>query len=179
MANYYQILEVSKDASVDQIRKAFRKKAKECHPDINKDQSSKEKFQKLNEAHQILTDPIKKRQYDLRLKNGIVITKVYYRPAETKSPPTGQKRWVRYVRKKPEPETALEKMFDKILFSLLLMVGIYLILFGLYRMFIHPPENPDIKPINGFIGGVVFTVLLVFVYNRRGKNLSSTNRKQF
>ncbi|MBS4012523.1 MAG: J domain-containing protein [Bacteroidetes bacterium] len=176
MANYYQILEVGKDASVDQIRKAFRKKAKECHPDINKDQGSKEKFQKLNEAHQILTDPIKKRQYDLRLKNGIVITKVYYRPATTKSQPTGQKRWVRYVRKKPEPETPLEKMFDKILFYLLLLVGVYGIAFGLYRMFISPPENPDIRPVNGLIGGFVFTALLLLFYQRRGKNTASSGR---
>lgn len=162
MATYYQILDVDNNATIEQIRRAFRRKAKECHPDISKDSDSKERFQKLNEAHQILTDPNKRRLYDIRLKNGIVIRKVYYRPATTTPQNAGQRRWVKYNKRKPEPETPFEKIFDKILFYILLLIGLYGIGFGLYRM-ISPPLDPEIKPVNGLIAGLVFTLLLVFL----------------
>lgn len=177
MATYYQILDVDNNATLEQIRRAFRKKAKECHPDISNDSDSKERFQKLNEAHQVLTDANKRRLYDIRLKNGIVIRKVYYRPATTNPQNAGQRRWVKYNKRKPEPETPLEKIFDKILFYLLLLIGLYGVIYGLYRIFISPPENPEIKPVNGLIGGLVFTLLLVFLYKSLQMGVKSKTPK--
>lgn len=60
--NYYDILWVSKDASVDDIKKAFRKLAVKHHPD--KKWGDQEKFQEINEAHQVLSDEKTKQQYD-------------------------------------------------------------------------------------------------------------------
>ncbi|HCC06667.1 MAG TPA: molecular chaperone DnaJ [Clostridiales bacterium] len=63
--DYYDVLGVAKGASEQEIKKAFRKLAKEHHPDSN--QSSKEaetKFKELNEAYEVLSDPTKKTQYD-------------------------------------------------------------------------------------------------------------------
>ena len=59
--NYYNILGVEKGASKDEIKKAFRRKAHEHHPDKGGDQ---EKFKELNEAYQILSDDQKRQQYD-------------------------------------------------------------------------------------------------------------------
>lgn len=59
--DYYNILGIDKNASPDEIKKAFRKKAHEHHPDKGGDA---EKFKELNEAHQILSNPQKKQQYD-------------------------------------------------------------------------------------------------------------------
>ena len=59
--NYYDILGVSKDASQDEIKKAYRKKAHKHHPDKGGDE---EKFKKINEAYQILSDEKKRKQYD-------------------------------------------------------------------------------------------------------------------
>jgi curved DNA-binding protein len=59
--NYYDMLGVSKSASADEIKRAYRKKALECHPDRGGDQ---EKFKEVNEAYQILGNPQKKSQYD-------------------------------------------------------------------------------------------------------------------
>lgn len=62
--DYYSVLEVSRDASEEDIRKAYRKKALEYHPDRNKSEDAPEKFKEVNEAYQVLTDPEKRRQYD-------------------------------------------------------------------------------------------------------------------
>ena len=62
--NYYDILGVSKDASPEEIKSAYRKLAKKYHPDINKEADSAEKFKEVNEAYECLSDPQKKSNYD-------------------------------------------------------------------------------------------------------------------
>jgi curved DNA-binding protein len=62
--DYYEILGVSRDASKEDIRRAYRKLARKYHPDLNKEQSSEEKFKEINEAYEVLEDPAKREQYD-------------------------------------------------------------------------------------------------------------------
>jgi DnaJ-class molecular chaperone len=62
--DYYDILGVSKNASKDEIRKAYRKKALEWHPDRNKSSQANEKFKEINEAYEVLSNPKKKETYD-------------------------------------------------------------------------------------------------------------------
>ena len=64
MKNYYDILGVSKDATQEEISKAFKQKARKLHPDVNHAPNAKEQFQELNEAYETLSDPDKRRQYD-------------------------------------------------------------------------------------------------------------------
>ena len=62
--DYYDILGVSKGATDEQLKSAFRKKALEYHPDRNKSKDAEEKFKEINEAYQILSDSDKRAKYD-------------------------------------------------------------------------------------------------------------------
>ena len=68
---YYSVLGVSRDVGDEDIRKAFRKKAMEYHPDRNKNPGAEDKFKEINEAYQVLSDPKKRAQYDRFGKAGV------------------------------------------------------------------------------------------------------------
>lgn len=62
--DYYKTLGVDKNASDEEIKRAFRKLAKQYHPDINKEAGAGEKFKEIGEAYSVLSDPAKRKQYD-------------------------------------------------------------------------------------------------------------------
>ena len=65
MDDYYSVLGIERRASLDEIKKAFRKKAMKYHPDRNKDNPrAEEKFKKVNEAYAVLSDEKKRGQYE-------------------------------------------------------------------------------------------------------------------
>ncbi|MEW6143091.1 MAG: molecular chaperone DnaJ [Chloroflexota bacterium] len=62
--DYYEILGVPRDASDEDIKRAFRRLAFQCHPDHNKEPEAEERFKQVNEAYQVLCDPEKRANYD-------------------------------------------------------------------------------------------------------------------
>jgi curved DNA-binding protein len=64
--DYYEVLGVKRDATDEQIRQAYRKLARKHHPDVNPgDKAAEEKFKQINEANEVLSDPEKRKRYDL------------------------------------------------------------------------------------------------------------------
>ena len=71
MADFYQMLGLSQEASQDEIRITFRKLARQCHPDLNpNDRTAEQRFVAINEAHSTLADPKRRRRYDDLLRRG-------------------------------------------------------------------------------------------------------------
>ncbi len=79
--DYYKVLGVPHDASETAIRKAYRKLARETHPDINKDPEAKGRFQDISEAYEVLGDPTKRQRYDQLGSD--------WRPGQDFTPPPG------------------------------------------------------------------------------------------
>ena len=69
--DYYSVLGVARNASDEEIRRAFRRKAMEFHPDRNKNPDAEEKFKEINEAYQVLSDTGKRARYDRYGKAGV------------------------------------------------------------------------------------------------------------
>jgi curved DNA-binding protein len=79
--DYYKVLGVSRDASAEDIKRAYRKLARQFHPDKNKARGAEEKFKAANEANEVLSDPKKRRAYDQLGAN--------WRAGERFTPPPG------------------------------------------------------------------------------------------
>src|SRR5215212_10662248 len=62
--DFYKELGVSSDASADEIKRAYRKLARDLHPDTNADPGAAERFKAVSEAHSVLSDPVKRKEYD-------------------------------------------------------------------------------------------------------------------
>ncbi|HNP70279.1 MAG TPA: DnaJ domain-containing protein, partial [Kouleothrix sp.] len=62
--DYYEVLGVARGASQDDIKKAFRRLARQYHPDINKEPGADAMFKEINEANEVLSDPEKRAMYD-------------------------------------------------------------------------------------------------------------------
>ena len=103
--DYYKILGVPRDASDEEIKKAFRKLARKYHPDVAKDKkAAEEKFKEINEANEVLGDPENRRKYDelgARWKEGV-------------QPPSG---WDSQFGRSPGGEQPFEFRFDGTGFS--------------------------------------------------------------
>lgn len=62
--DYYEVLEVSRNASADEIKKSYRRLARKYHPDINRETDAEDRFKEINEAHEVLSDSEQRAAYD-------------------------------------------------------------------------------------------------------------------
>ena len=79
MKNYYEILEVDKNASEEVIEKAYKTLAKKYHPDLQNNSNCQDKIRQINEAYEILSNDFKRREYDEKIKRQSVSIEEYNR----------------------------------------------------------------------------------------------------
>jgi curved DNA-binding protein len=79
--DYYEVLGVERKASAEEIQKAYRKLARKYHPDLNKTKEAEDRFKEVNEANEVLSDPEKRKRYDLLGSN--------YKAGQDFQPPPG------------------------------------------------------------------------------------------
>ncbi len=108
--DYYKILGVARDASQDDIKRAYRKLARKYHPDVSKEPDAEQHFKEVNEANEVLKDPEKRAQYDA-LGTG------WHAGDEFRPPPgygAGAGRWQRAERMSPEEAAQFSDFFSSI-----------------------------------------------------------------
>jgi len=167
--DYYKILGLHRDATSDQIRRAYRSKAKLYHPDINNTPNAKLLFQLVNEAYQILTNPDKRKWYDFKLKY----------PSTTGARQPDRHRTSTYAsyykaytyqqqQKQEEKESANYKktLLDNILFYFLVFAGAMAIIFSALDMI---SEKVNMKTASGLVFGVWFLLLMFWGWNLLSK----------
>ncbi|NBD34051.1 MAG: DnaJ domain-containing protein, partial [Cyanobacteria bacterium] len=63
-ADYYELLGVSRNASKEDIKRAYRRLARQYHPDVNKEEGAEERFKEINRAYEVLSEPETRARYD-------------------------------------------------------------------------------------------------------------------
>ncbi len=143
MSDYYERLGVSREATSEQIKKAFRERAFESHPDRNPNNpSAEEKFKKINEAYSTLSDPDKKSRYDA---GGYMNEDFRQNAAGGENPfgtnPYGQYTWTYTTNTTRRAPPSRKEAFEMLLRNILTVVaGVFLFrfaaMFGIFGILI-------------------------------------------
>jgi len=163
------VLGIPYTATSDEIKKAFRIKAKIFHPDINKNANAKINFQILNEAYQILIDTEKRRVYDYKWKTRYGASfHNRYNSTQYAEKTNYYKAYTgtHYYKK----ETKIERTFiDVFLFYFLIIVGVLSVFMGITHLIYKEWEGID--SLSGLLFGLWFLFLLLsgWRYIAKGK----------
>jgi len=164
LINYYYILGIPHTATTEDIKKAFRLKAKLIHPDINKSIDAKASFQVLNEAYQILVDSEKRRTYDYKWKSRYGYSFLNRKQSAHKTENNYYKAYTNpnYYKKKTE-EKIERTIVDSLLFYSLILVGAVSVVMGILRLIFDEWEGID--NLSGLLMGIWMLFLLIYGWN--------------
>lgn len=171
MKDYYKILEIGRDSSEIEIKKAYRKLALKYHPDVNNDSEATAIFKDVNEAYRTLGNMAKKRHYDFYFASGIDVklNEKYrqdkgrkYGTAYRNQNQSNQNRANSYSRKKEE-KPDFSKM-ENWMFASLVIIGLFAIYLSIRDLYNN--EIEDLNAFTGIIFGLLFTFLLLYSWTQ-------------
>ncbi len=165
MKNYYNILGINTSANADDIKKAYRQKAKLHHPDVSNSKNAKENFQLIHEAYCVLTNEKTRKLYDFKFKDDKVNYKKYgtsvRNPSYERPPFTGSNVNSNTSQNEYKAKPPIVKIDgkDKIFFYTLIVLGALCVLFGIYDLiFKEWDKDPS---ISGVLFGISFLLILI------------------
>lgn len=189
---YYKILELPIDAKTEEIKRQYRKLAKKYHPDLNQnDKTAEEKFKKLKEAYEVLSDENKRAAYDLDWKKQRKTEqKARRKPAPekpnektAKTPKKTKKETPTWQKKSPikSPKKRKQKHFSFMLFRLFFSLVIIsaIMLFGAPKVLQHKEKiNSSLNEIKELAGGFDSYFMQKEVQNNEVKKLEKILKKE-
>lgn len=168
MNNYYKILGVPVNATEEHIKRAYREKAKQFHPDVSHVRGSNIRFQLLGEAYQTLIHKDKRRRYDIKLKYGIE-TRIQDRDKEhyKRYGTSGRQRpgtsyhynFFRSKRKLKKDKKTI--ILDNALFSIMVIIGAFAFLYSISEILSGGFASVE-NGIHVLIFSVSFLIILIY-----------------
>ena len=157
----YEILGVNANATLLQIKKAYRKKAKEMHPDTNTDADANSKFQVLNEAYHTLLR--RKEKLNIDTEDVINDYKKYGRSSKNTSYNSYYNAKYNYNIKYTKEEKPILTQSDTYIFYIFLLIGINMLVFAAKKILLNKWEG--IGSLSGVISAIIFLVILIYGWN--------------
>ena len=171
MRDYYKILGVGRTATADQLKRAYREKAKQYHPDVNTSRGANSRFQLVGEAYETLVHHDRRRRYDLKLKyrDELMARSRYGRNMKYRRKPG---TYYRYHHFKTQSNAEKDKMIiylEVVLFLSMITIGIFAFIFSIYDLNSDSWKDEQ-TGINGMLFSCLFLFLLIFgwwLYKKR------------
>lgn len=174
LTDYYKVLNIHRNSSQEDIRKAYLLRAKQYHPDVNNGEGANSDFQLINEAYQTLINPEKRKWYDFKLNYP---TTTGLSSGHRGHNSTADRKYAAYyaAHQRRQEQRSQEKemqkytktLVDKVLFYFLIFSGVLAIVFGTMRLFKEKWEG--INDLSGIVFGVWFILLLLYGWNTISK----------
>lgn len=162
--DFYQLLDIPRDADYHAVKRAYRRLAKEYHPDRNRAKLAGDHFRTLQEAYETLTDPAKRRRYDLWLDSGVTLAlyRVWQqaRDSQRRYRTAGFRRGRRSRRRfAPLNRGNLNWLVTFLLISMLLLSA-YTFFVSLREMFVNGYKTEQLQGITFSAGFIVLLVII-------------------
>jgi curved DNA-binding protein CbpA len=169
LKDYYKILEIEKDSTALEIKRAYRKLAMKYHPDVNGDLLATAIFKDVNEAYRTLGNAAKKRHYDFYFASGPEVKlNEKYRQDKGRKYGTAYKNENKQYRTNTSHRKNEEKPdFSKLenwMFASLVIIGLFAIFLSIRDLYNN--EIEDLNAFTGIVFGLLFTFLLLYSWTQ-------------
>ena len=163
--NYYKILGVGINSSEEKLKEAYRNLAKKHHPDVNRSENSQKHFQLVSLAYEVLSDPIKRKKYDLLMKYGVQLKPESEQQPKHPDPRYRPKSGVYSAfqnirRKKTKKKDKHTRLLAGVLFGSMAFIGLVVLVFAITDIRSDGVEAHE-RGIRGFLFSFVFLGLLL------------------